>query len=66
MSLANSLYNTFVKRNSIYVGTIFTAAFGFGIGFDTLANKWWDYNNRGRQWKDIRDRYMTEGGEDEE
>ena len=29
------------------VGPIFAGAFGFGIAFDTLTEKWWDMNNRG-------------------
>ncbi|KAL4399008.1 Cytochrome b-c1 complex subunit 9, mitochondrial [Malassezia pachydermatis] len=66
MSLANSFYNLIVKRNSIYVGSILAGAFGFGIAFDTLTEKWWDSHNRGMQWKDIRDKYVTADGDDEE
>lgn len=29
------------------VGTIFAGAFGFGIAFDTLTEKWWDFHNKG-------------------
>ncbi|AXA50744.1 ubiquinol-cytochrome c reductase subunit 9 [Malassezia restricta] len=64
MSLATGFYNLFVRRNSIFVGTIFAGAFGFGIAFDTLTEKWWDMNNKGRQWKDIRDKILA-SSEDE-
>ncbi|SHO79077.1 Similar to S.cerevisiae protein QCR9 (Subunit 9 of ubiquinol cytochrome-c reductase (Complex III)) [Malassezia sympodialis ATCC 42132] len=64
MSLANSFYNIIVKRNSIYVGTIFAGAFGFGIAFDTLTEKWWDYHNKGKQWKDIRHKYVSDDAEE--
>jgi ABC-type spermidine/putrescine transport system permease subunit II len=29
------------------VGTVFTGAFAFGLGFDTLATKLWDNHNAG-------------------
>ncbi|WFD47392.1 qcr9 subunit 9 of the ubiquinol cytochrome-c reductase complex [Malassezia furfur] len=60
MSLANTLYNT--------VGTIFTGAFLFGIGFDTATQMWWDRHNKGKQWADIRDKCikMADGGDDDE
>ncbi|KAF3076945.1 hypothetical protein CFAM422_000602 [Trichoderma lentiforme] len=43
--------------------TIFDRASGHG--FNATMNNIWDSNNRGRQWKDIRHKYI-EGGEDEE
>lgn len=33
------------RKNS--VGTIFTGAFLFGIGFDTATQMWWDRHNKG-------------------
>ncbi|KHO11171.1 hypothetical protein MAA_11249 [Metarhizium robertsii ARSEF 23] len=35
-------------------------------GFNNGVNKWWDNHNRGRQWKDIRSKYVEETGEDDE
>ncbi|CBQ71407.1 probable QCR9-ubiquinol--cytochrome-c reductase subunit 9 [Sporisorium reilianum SRZ2] len=58
MSLAKSIYNTVFKRNSVYVGTIFFGAFAFGIGFDLATTAWWDAHNKGKQWKDIRGKYL--------
>ncbi|KAF9263618.1 ubiquinol-cytochrome C reductase UQCRX/QCR9-like protein [Marasmius fiardii PR-910] len=60
MSLSTTFYNTFAKRNSVYVTSIFTAAFVFGIGFDTAITSFWDRWNAGRQWKDIRHRYIQQ------
>ncbi|WFD36934.1 qcr9 subunit 9 of the ubiquinol cytochrome-c reductase complex [Malassezia cuniculi] len=54
MSLSNLFYSVVVKRNSIYVGSIFAGAFAFGIAFDTISQKWWDAHNYPKQWKDIR------------
>ncbi|KAF8232471.1 ubiquinol-cytochrome C reductase, partial [Tricholoma matsutake] len=55
-----TLYNTLFKRNSIYVSAIFAGAFAFGIGFDTGVTAFYDRWNKGKQWKDIRDRYVQE------
>ncbi|KAK0490733.1 cytochrome b-c1 complex subunit 9 [Armillaria novae-zelandiae] len=58
MSFSATLYNTFFKRNSVYVATIFAGAFGFGIGFDTALDSFYDRWNKGKQWKDIRHKYV--------
>ncbi|RDX53233.1 ubiquinol-cytochrome C reductase UQCRX/QCR9-like protein [Lentinus brumalis] len=60
MSLASTFYNTLVKRNSVFVPAIFTGAFAFSIGFDLGITKLWDTWNKGKQWKDIRARYVEE------
>ncbi|KAK0563602.1 qcr9 subunit 9 of the ubiquinol cytochrome-c reductase complex [Tilletia horrida] len=60
MGVAGQIYQTLFKRNSVYVGTVFGSAFAFGIGFDLLTTKYWDTRNQGKQWKDIRDKYVTE------
>ncbi|KAI0316979.1 ubiquinol-cytochrome C reductase UQCRX QCR9-like protein [Amylostereum chailletii] len=60
MSLSTAFYNTFAKRNSVYVSSIFVGAFAFGIGFDVGVTKFWDSWNRGKQWKDLRAKYVTE------
>ncbi|CCM02818.1 uncharacterized protein FIBRA_04930 [Fibroporia radiculosa] len=60
MSLANAFYNTLVKRNSVYVTSIFAGAFGFGVGFDVGITSFYDSWNKGKQWKDIRGKYLEE------
>ncbi|EPQ59630.1 ubiquinol-cytochrome C reductase [Gloeophyllum trabeum ATCC 11539] len=64
MALSNAFYNSIVRRNSIYVSTIFAGAFAFGVGFDIGISKFWDTWNRGKQWKDIRDRYIQKDDEE--
>jgi len=59
-SLANAFYNTIVKRNSVYVTSIFAGAFAFGVGFDVVITSFYDSWNKGKQWKDIRDKYVQE------
>ncbi|SAM86251.1 probable QCR9-ubiquinol--cytochrome-c reductase subunit 9 [Ustilago bromivora] len=60
MSLAKSVYNTVFKRNSVYVASIFFGAFAFGIGYDLATTAWWDSHNKGKQWKDIRGKYLED------
>jgi len=64
MALTDRIYSTFFKRNSVYVTSIFAGAFAFSIGFDMGVNAFWDKWNKGKQWKDIRGQYLTEGSEE--
>ncbi|KAK7470896.1 Cytochrome b-c1 complex subunit 9, mitochondrial [Stygiomarasmius scandens] len=63
MPLSTTIYNTFFKRNSIYVATVFSAAFAFGISFDSGVQSFWDKWNQGKQWKDIRHKYVQDAEE---
>ncbi|KAG7448949.1 uncharacterized protein BT62DRAFT_1002497 [Guyanagaster necrorhizus] len=47
MAFSTTLYNTFFKRNSMFVATVFVGAFGFGIGFDAALDSFYDRWNRG-------------------
>merc|ERR1712182_193565 len=58
MGLLSSLYGSIVKRNTTFLATIFVGAFATEIAFETGANSIWDSINKGRQWKDIKQRYM--------
>ncbi|KAN0064888.1 Cytochrome b-c1 complex subunit 9, mitochondrial [Thecaphora frezii] len=60
MSVYNTIYQTVFKRNSVFVGTVFFGAFAFGIGYDVATQKWWDAHNHGKQWKDIRHKYLAD------
>ncbi|KAL1984213.1 hypothetical protein VTN96DRAFT_9347 [Rasamsonia emersonii] len=64
--LSSFIYQTFIQRNAVFLTTIFTSAFAFEIAFDTASNKIWDYMNQGRQWKDIRHKYIQKPEEEEE
>ncbi|CAA9957033.1 hypothetical protein PTNB73_04082 [Pyrenophora teres f. teres] len=54
-----------LRSNTTMLFTVFGAAFGMQLAFDTGSDKIWDNLNRGRQWKDIKQRYM-EAAEDDE
>ncbi|KFG86916.1 hypothetical protein MANI_030330 [Metarhizium anisopliae] len=54
------------RKNYAMLAAVFTAGFAFEVGFNNGVNKWWDNHNRGRQWKDIRSKYVEETGDDDE
>ena len=54
----NFLYTIFMKRNSAFVATIFAGAFVAEIGFDGVSDGLWNRINQGKQWADIRDKYL--------
>jgi len=60
MAFTNAFYNTIARRNSIFVTSIFASTFAFTIGFDQGLDKFWDTWNKGKQWKDIRHKYVEE------
>ncbi|PMD18083.1 ubiquinol-cytochrome C reductase [Hyaloscypha hepaticicola] len=66
-SVGRPLYNFLFRRNYVFLGVIFASAFGFEIAYDTVTDRIWDNINKGRQWKDIRSKYIeSEGGDDDE
>ncbi|KAK9472145.1 ubiquinol-cytochrome C reductase [Dipodascopsis tothii] len=64
MSLATSLYNSVFRRNSTFVASIFASAFVLDSVMDISFQKFWDSQNAGKQWKDIRHQYVE--AEDDE
>ncbi|KAG7050784.1 ubiquinol-cytochrome C reductase [Colletotrichum scovillei] len=54
------------KNNFSMLGFVFATGFAFEMGFNGAMNKYWDYLNRGRQWKDIRHKYVEAADDDEE
>ncbi|PHH55735.1 Calcium-transporting ATPase 2 [Ceratocystis fimbriata CBS 114723] len=53
------------SKNYLMLTTVFGAGFAFEIGFNRTMDNVWDNMNRGRQWKDIRHKFV-EGGDEEE
>ncbi|KAI9803765.1 MAG: qcr9 subunit 9 of the ubiquinol cytochrome-c reductase complex [Sarcosagium campestre] len=58
--VSQGLYNFIFRKNFVFLATVFSGAFAFEILFDTGSDKIWDAINRGRQWKDIRSRYLEQ------
>ncbi|CAJ2500979.1 Uu.00g038320.m01.CDS01 [Anthostomella pinea] len=55
--MASPLYNALFRRNFQMLGVVFVSAFAFEMTYDVGMNKVWDNINKGRQWKDIRQKY---------
>ncbi|KAJ3525945.1 hypothetical protein NM208_g11418 [Fusarium decemcellulare] len=60
--MRRSLFST----NYLMLATVFTAGFAWEVGFNNVMDKAWDNYNRGRQWKDIRHKFLEGAEEDEE
>ncbi|RAH57585.1 ubiquinol-cytochrome C reductase [Aspergillus piperis CBS 112811] len=59
-------YLGLIRRNAVYLTTIFASAFAFELTFDTASNKVWDSFNRGRQWKDIKHQYLNKADDEDD
>ncbi|KAJ1919259.1 qcr9 subunit 9 of the ubiquinol cytochrome-c reductase complex [Mycoemilia scoparia] len=57
-SVSKFTYNTFFKRESVYFSTVVVGAVAFSIYFNSAVDNWWDNRNKGKQWKDIKDKYV--------
>ncbi|KAH7115175.1 ubiquinol-cytochrome c reductase complex 7.3 kda protein-like protein [Dendryphion nanum] len=60
----SNIYNVFIRSNAAMLGTVFASAFGLQLAFDTGSDRIWDAVNRGRQWKDIKHRYVEKADEE--
>ncbi|KAB5536530.1 cytochrome b-c1 complex subunit 9, partial [Coniochaeta sp. 2T2.1] len=57
------VYNLFFRKNYAMLGVVFASAFAWEMAYDSTMNGVWDRINKGRQWKDIRAKYV-EGAEE--
>ncbi|KAF7511095.1 hypothetical protein GJ744_005326 [Endocarpon pusillum] len=64
--IASGLFNSIFRRNYVFLSTVFLGAFAFEIAFDTTTDAIWNRINKGRQWKDIKHRYVQKPSEDED
>ncbi|KAJ5923620.1 ubiquinol-cytochrome C reductase [Penicillium verhagenii] len=60
------VFRTLFRKNAVYLTAIFAGAFAFELSFDTASNKIWDSWNAGRQWKDIKPRYLVAAEEEDD
>ncbi|KAL6670640.1 Cytochrome b-c1 complex subunit 9, mitochondrial [Candidozyma auris] len=61
----HKMFSALIKRNSLYVATIFGGAFAFQAFFDSAITRWYEQHNKGKLWKDVKPRFL-EGGDDED
>lgn len=65
-SFYSTIYNTFIKRNSVFVTTIFVGAFAFQGFFDAGITAWYENHNKGKLWKDIKGKYTGDAEEEDD
>ncbi|KAK6006861.1 hypothetical protein QM012_005869 [Aureobasidium pullulans] len=58
-----SVYNTIFRKNYVFLSVVFTSAFAMEIAFDNASNSVWNSINKGRQWKDLKQKYMENDDE---
>ncbi|XP_008468754.1 cytochrome b-c1 complex subunit 9 [Diaphorina citri] len=57
MALGNTVYNLLFKKTSSFMLTVAVGAFAFERGFDKLTDYVWESHNKGKLWRDIKDKY---------
>ncbi|KAF2876771.1 ubiquinol-cytochrome C reductase [Massariosphaeria phaeospora] len=55
----------FLRSNTSMLATVFVSAFGLQLAFETGSDRLWNRLNKGRQWKDIKARYLEQAADDE-
>ncbi|CAN8099792.1 unnamed protein product [Discula destructiva] len=66
MAGQTTLYNIFFRNNFAMLGAVFGSAFALSMTYDLGSTKLWDSMNKGRQWKDIKHKYVQAGEEDDD
>nr|AAT80769.1 mitochondrial ubiquinol-cytochrome c reductase [Branchiostoma belcheri tsingtauense] len=64
-TVVRRVYNNLFKRTSTFALTILLGAVFFERAFDSGGDMLWDHLNRGKQWKDIKDKYGLPAEEEE-
>ncbi|KAI5248834.1 hypothetical protein E4T47_05325, partial [Aureobasidium subglaciale] len=61
--LLTLLNSTIFRKNYVFLSVVFVSAFGLEIAFDNASNSVWNSVNKGRQWKDLKQKYMENDDE---
>jgi ubiquinol-cytochrome c reductase subunit 9 len=62
--MLNQMLSPLFRKNYFMLASVFAAGFAFEVSYNKAMDKVWDNMNRGRQWKDIRHKYIE--AEDDE
>lgn len=52
-SLLQSMRQTWLRRNTFFLATVFSTALVSEIVIDGGVEKFWEWKNRGKLWKDL-------------
>lgn len=53
MSFVQSIRQTWLRRNTFFLATVFSTALVSEILIDGGVEKFWEWKNRGKLWKDL-------------
>ena len=59
-TIFSSLRQTWLRRNTFFLATVFSTALVSEILIDGGVEKFWQWNNRGKLWSDIEARLSGE------
>ena len=59
-TIFSSLRQTWLRRNTFFLATVFSTALVSEILIDGGVEKFWQWNNRGKLWSDIEARLSEE------
>ena len=65
-SLFSSLRQSWLRRNTFFLATVFGTALVTEIAVDGGVERFWEWKNRGKLWKDVAEKLSTEQREEEE
>ena len=64
-TLFSSIRQTWLRRNTFFLATVFGAALVGEIVIDGGVDRFWEWNNRGKLWKDLEAKIIKESEENE-
>ena len=63
-SLISSLRQTWLRRNTFFLASVFGAALVTEIVVDGGVDRFWEWKNRGKLWKDVEKKIVVESSEE--
>lgn len=52
-AIISSIRQTWLRRNTVFLASVFTTALVAEIVLDSGIERFWEWNNRGKLWKDL-------------
>jgi ubiquinol-cytochrome c reductase subunit 9 len=65
-SILGSFRQTWLRRNTIFLATVFGGALLAELVVDSGVDRFWEWRNRGKLWKDVEKNLLTQNDDSEE
>ncbi|KAI1608761.1 ubiquinol-cytochrome c reductase subunit 9 [Exophiala viscosa] len=63
--ISGGIFDGLFRKNAAFLTSVFAGAFAFELVFENGTNAMWNSWNKGRQWKDIKAKYIQHDDEEE-